>query len=293
MVTFRWRKVGEISQIYCFPVKSCGPIVLDEINCGRIGPHVDQLRDRVFMVVRRSGEFVTARTYPKMVLIMPSIQGDLLTLSAPGMEEIQINIRDLYTSDRTMKITIFRDEANCIDCGNDAAEWFSRYILGESEGFRFVFYPSSDPKPVVNKKSYRFKQAERGDSGALHDETSFMIMNQGSFDDLNTRIEQPVTPLQYRPNFVVKGPQAWDEDSWKWVKIGEETIFKNVQPCIRCVLTNINPVSGERHPNMEPLNTLKSFRSFEKLAANPWFGIHLGIRSDGKVKLGDDVYVGY
>jgi len=65
-----------------------------------------------------------------------------------------------------------------------------------------------------------------------------------------------------------------------------------VEPCIRCVLTNIDPVSGERHPKMEPLNTLKSYRAFENIAPGPWFGIHLGIRSNGKVKLGDDVYVG-
>lgn len=127
----------------------------------------------------------------------------------------------------------------------------------------------------------------------MHDETSFMLMNQASFDDLNSRLDTPVTPLQYRPNFVVKGPYAWAEDTWKWVKIGNETIYKNIQPCIRCILTNIDPVAGERHPNMEPLRTLKTFRTFEEIASNPWFGIHLGIRSNGKVKLGDDVYVGY
>lgn len=284
--------MGEISKIYCFPVKSCGPIILDEINCGLLGPNIGHMRDRVFMVVRPSGEYVTARTYPKMVLIMPKIEGDAMTLAAPGMQEIKINIGELYTSDRTIKITLFGNDASCIDCGDNVAQWFSKYILGENEGFRFVFYPSAEPKPVIRNKNYLFKQSDRMDSGALHDETSFMLMNQGSFDDLNMRIEQPVTPLQYRPNFVVEGPQAWEEDSWKWVKIGEETIFKNVQPCIRCVFTTIDPTTGVRHPKMEPLNTLKTFRTFEKIASNPWFGIHLGIRSNGKVKLGDDVYVG-
>lgn len=239
------------------------------------------------MVVRASGEFVTARTYPKMVLIMPEVVGNMLKLTAPGMNEIKVNISELYRSDNFMKITVHKDEANCIDCGDEAAEWFSKYILGEKEGFRLVFYPSSEPKPVVKDR-----KIQRKDTGALHDETSFMLMNQASFDDLNARLEKPVTPLQYRPNFVVKGPQAWGEDTWNWVKIGDETIFQNVQPCIRCILTNIDPESGERHPKMEPLTTLKSFRTFEEIAANPWFGIHLGIRSEGKVKLGDFVYVG-
>lgn len=279
--------MGEISQIFCFPIKSCGPVALDEINCGKLGPHFGELRDRVFMVVRRSGEFVTARTYPKMLLITPKVDGDLLTITAPEMDEIKITISKLYTSNNVMKITVHKDDADCIDCGDEAAQWFSKYILGENDGFRLVFYPSSDPKPVVKER-----QIERRDTGALHDETSYMLMNQASFDDLNARIEKKVIPLQYRPNFLVKGPQAWAEDGWKWVKIGNETIFRNVQPCIRCILTNIDPESGERNPKMEPLNTLKSFRTFEEIATNPWFGIHLGIRADGKVKLGDDVYVG-
>lgn len=283
----KWRKVGEISQIYCFPVKSCGPIVLDEIECGKLGSHYGEIRDRVFLVVRPSGEFVTARTYPKMVVIMPKIVGDVMTVTAPGMEEIKISIRQLYTSDNVIKVKVHKDEANCIDCGDEAAQWFSKYVLEESEGLRLVFYPSSDPKPVVINRTI-----DRKDTGALHDETSFMLMNQASFDDLNTRIESPVTPLQYRPNFVVTGPYAWAEDNWNWVKIGNETVFRNIQPCIRCILTNIDPVTGERHPDMEPLRTLKKFRTFEEIAPNPWFGIHLGIRSVGKVKRGDEVFVG-
>lgn len=279
--------MGEISKVYCFPIKSCGPVALDVIECGNLGPHVGELRDRVFVVVRRSGEFVSARTYPKMLLIMPKVVGDVMTVTAPGMEEIKVSISELYTSDRVTKIKVHKDDVDCIDCGDEAAQWFSKYILDESDGLRLVFYPSSEPKPVIKDRT-----TERKDTGALHDETSFMLMNEASFDDLNARIEKPVTPLQYRPNFVVKGPQAWGEDSWKWVKIGNETIFKNVQPCIRCILTNIDPATGERTPNMEPLNTLKKFRTFEEIASNPWFGIHLGLRSNGKVKLGDDVYVG-
>jgi len=149
---------------------------------------------------------------------------------------------------------------------------------------------NQNPKSTIKKNI--FEVADDKDTGSLHDETSFMLMNQGSFDDLNTRIESPVTPLQYRPNFVVKGPAAWEEDSWRWLKIGDQVTFKNVQPCMRCIFTNIDPATGERNPQMEPLKTLKGFRVNERLSTSPWFGIHLGIRSEGKVKVGDIVYVG-
>lgn len=288
---FRWRKVGEISDLWCFPIKSCGPIIMKEIDCGTLGAsNAGHLRDRVFMVARLNGEAVTARTYPKMVRIFPKIVDDCLTVSAPDMKDLVLSIEGLYKLQDKIKVSIWRDEANCIDCGDEAAQWFSKCILGKDEGFRFVFYPSNKPKPEIKNKNYLFEQADQIDTGALHDETSFMLMNQGSFDDLNKKIEKSVGALQYRPNFVVKGAAAWEEDSWKWVKIGK-TIFKNVQPCTRCILTNIDPSTGERNPQMEPLKTLKTFRNFEKIASSPVFGIHLGLRTAGKVRMGDQVYV--
>lgn len=290
-IIFRWRKIGEISDVWCYPVKSCGPVVLDEVGCGQIGPQLGHLRDRVFVVVRQDGETVTARTYPKMVLISPKIEGDVMRLSAPGMKDISVNITKLYSSTKTIKVKVWLDTAECIDCGDELAQWFTKFILGENVGFRLAFYPSSEPKPEVKDKNFLYDQADQKDSGALHDEASYLLMNQGSFDDLNTMIEQKVTPLQYRPNFVVKGPAAWDEDTWKWIKIGE-TIFKNVQPCTRCIFTNINPVNGERNPDMEPLKTLKTFRKFDHMSPSPIFGIHLGVRKIGKVRKGDQVYVG-
>lgn len=226
-----------------------------------------------------------------MVLISPKIENKILTVTAVGMPDLVIDIEKLHTLKETIEVTIWVDTAACIDCGDQAAKWFSKVILGEDQGFRFAFYPSNEPKPVINDKKYLFEQADKIDSGALHDETSFMLMNQGSFDDLNTRIEKPVDALQYRPNFLVKGAAPWDEDNWKWIKIGEQVLFRNVQPCIRCIFTNIDPTTGERNAKMEPLTTLRKFRVFKDVSNDPYFGIHLGIRQYGKVKVGDTIYV--
>lgn len=264
---------------------------MKEFECGNLGPRAGHMRDRVFMITHESGECVTARTYPKMVTIVPTIEGSLMTLAAPQMKNFQLDIEPLYSSSNMISVKIWNDVTVCVDCGDDAGRWFSQFILGKDEGLRLVFYPSSEPKPVINDKKYLFEQADQKDTGTLHDETSYMMMNQGSFDDLNTKIEKPVGALQYRPNFLVKGPAAWEEDNWKWVKIGNHTVFRKNQPCTRCVLTNIDPITGERNPKMEPLKTLKTFRLFENVSASPYFGIHLGVRKQGKVNLGDEVFV--
>jgi uncharacterized protein YcbX len=184
------------------------------------------------MIVDSSGGFVTGRKYPKLVQVMPSIEGDTMTLRAIGMPDVNISFKELLRK-KTSKATVWDEKVDVVDVGDDAARWLSRFILQEDVGLRLVYYPSLLPSRDVRKKNKIFDTAFRKDTGALHDATSFMLINEQSVDELNTRVENAVTPLQFRPNFVVKGPQAFDEDTWKYVKIGDEVIFQNVKPCTR------------------------------------------------------------
>lgn len=229
---FRWRKVGEVTDLLCFPIKSCGVIRLDEFECEQIGLQKGNIRDRTFMVVRTDGEFVTGRTYPKLVQVSPQIEGDEMILSAPGMIDLTVDFARLFTV-TPIKANVWGQTVDAVDCGEEAARWFSRYILQEDFGFRFVFYPSSLPTREVRPKNKIFDTTVQDDTGALHDATSFVLINENSINELNSRVNIPVTPSQFRPNIVIKGPSAFEEDDWKWVKIGDEVIFRNVKPCTR------------------------------------------------------------
>lgn len=224
--------MGEVTDLLCFPIKSCGWIRTNDFECSQIGLVSGKIRDRIFMVVRTDGEFITARAYPTLVQIMPTIKDDIMTLSAPGMINIDIDLQRLLTIPSN-KASVWSQEVDVIDAGEDAAQWFSRYILKDDFGLRLVFYHQNIPTRDVRPKNAIFKTAIPDDTGALHDATSFMLINEGSIADLNTKLKKPVTPLQFRPNIVVKGPHAFDEDSWKWIKIGNETVFRNVKPCTR------------------------------------------------------------
>ncbi|XP_058814088.1 mitochondrial amidoxime-reducing component 1-like [Topomyia yanbarensis] len=278
----QWRKVGEINEIFVYPVKSCAPIKVSRIACSDIGPQRNLLRDRIFMVSNLDGKWVTARQKPKMVLIQPSFDDgyERITLSAPGMDDISIGIKGLYDLESSQSV-VWGEPVPTVDCGDEVARWLSVYLLDKSDGYRLKFYPLD--------KTSRKKSDE--DTGALHDETSYMLFNTATVEDLNTRLDQKVTPLQFRPNFVVKGPPAYAEDSWRWVKIGN-TVFKYVKPCLRCVFTNIDPDKGVSNPEGQPLKTLKGYRRIPELGESPAFGIHLGLRKAGEVSLGDSVYYG-
>jgi uncharacterized protein YcbX len=191
------------------------------------------IRDRIFMIVRTStGEFITARAYPTLVQVMPVVKGEVMTLSAPGMINIEIDMKRLKTIPPN-KASVWSQEVDVIDAGEEVAQWLSRFILKDDFGLRLVYYHQTIPTRDVRPKNKNFETAIPDDTGALHDATSFMLINESSIADLNTRIKTPVTPLQFRPNIVVKGPQAFAEDSWKWVKIGDHTVFRNVKPCTR------------------------------------------------------------
>ncbi len=56
---------------------------------------------------------------------------------------------------------------------------------------------------------------------------------------------------QFRPNLVVSGASAREEDSWKVIRIGD-VVFDVVKPCSRCIFTTVSPERA-KHPAGEPL----------------------------------------
>lgn len=119
-----------------------------------------------------------------------------------------------------------------------------------------------------------------------------MMLNESSVVELNSRLDNPVTPMHFRPNFVIKGPPAFAEDDFDWVRIGLSTVFQAVKPCTRCIFTTIDPETGVKDPLEEPLKTLQTYRKFPGLGSSPVMGVHLGVISAGNVKVGDTVYIG-
>lgn len=58
----------------------------------------------------------------------------------------------------------------------------------------------------------------------------------------------------------------------------------------RCILTNIDPATGQRNPDHQPLKTLKKYRNIVP-NESPVMGIHIGLRNGGRVSIGDAIYI--
>ncbi|KAG7198382.1 hypothetical protein KM043_005773 [Ampulex compressa] len=292
----KWRKVGELSDLVTFPVKSLGPIRVTAMECTPLGLKSGWLRDRTLMVIDLDGQFVTARQMPRMVQVSPSITDSTLTLNAPGMLSVSVDLSRLRG--KGFRAAVWGQAVPAYDCGEEPARWLSRFLLQEDTGLRLVYYPLERAARDVRTKNKAFPLIVREDSGAYPDATSYTLLNEASVTELNNRLEEPVTAQNFRMNFVVKGATAYEEDTWDWIKIGD-VILRNVKPCTRCILVTVNPETGQKSPKAEPLKTLKSYRQIQDpelrryTGQSPVMGIHLGLRgSSGVVRLGDPVYVG-
>lgn len=306
----KWRRVGELSELTLFPVKSCAGISLQEAECTEYGVQTVsdgpmKLRDRFFIVYgEQTKEFKTARTYPKMVLINMSLDGtDAVKLSAPDMPEIRVKVPQASENNKRACFKFwFDDLVETVDCGDTAAQWLSKYMLNQDCGVRLGYHLTDTiPQRVAVKKLTQcYKTLRNSDLGAYSDICSFMLMTESSIYDLKKKTSSDVSiiPRQFRPNFLVQGSIPYEEDKWEWIKIGETAVFRNVKPCTRCVFTTLNPITAVMDPKREPLRTLKGYRQVTDPAmlkvegTSPAFGIYLGLYLTGTVRIGDGVFVG-
>jgi uncharacterized protein YcbX len=97
---------------------------------------------------------------------------------------------------------------------------------------------------------------------SLADGFAILIANQASLDDLNQRLQQkgasPIPMAQFRPNVVVTGAPAFDEDTWKVIAI-DGVLLHVVKGCPRCKQSCTDQSTGVVRD--EPLLTLAEYRA--------------------------------
>lgn len=168
-----------------------------------------------------------------MLLIQPKVEGNKLILSAPERSDFILDLDELRKKPAKAKVECWYSTVIGIDAGDQVADWLSEFIIGKPRECRLVYYPHTYPTKGISNLDRRWKAYRNEDAGSYHDKTSYMLINQGSIDYLNSQLDHVVEPLQFRPNLIIKGPEAYNEDNWKWVRIGENVVFRVLKPCTR------------------------------------------------------------
>jgi uncharacterized protein YcbX len=120
-------------------------------------------------------------------------------------------------------------------------------------------------------------------SGGNHDDADVLVINAASVAKLASEWGGDVDPRRFRPNVLVAGDEPFQEEAWvgRYMKIGEATL-KVVKPCIRCVLTTVEP---------ETLSVDPSFLKVIAQKHNASFGVYAKVVEPGAVRVGDDLAV--
>ncbi|GAA0489698.1 MULTISPECIES: YcbX family protein [Tatumella] len=232
--------------------------------------------DRMFMVTTTEGKFITARQYPEMVLFTPLVQPEGLFIQAPDNSQVLVRFDDFSPQVEPAEVW-GSNFASCI-APEVINQWLSRFFPHP------VQLRWTGIKPA--RRVRRFPEIPVG----FADGYPFLLINQSSFYDLQNRCPAGIRLEQFRPNLVVAGASAWDEDQWSVIRVGDIT-FDVAKPCSRCIFTTVSTERGVKHPSGEPMTTLKMFRLAADSSGDIDFGLNLIARNSGVIRCGDDVTV--
>ena len=266
----------QLSQISVYPIKSTASIELSSSWVDGLGLSFD----RRFVLSDDKGQFITARTEPTLCLIQANLTATGLILTAPNMPILVINTPEFTNSYQT--VIVWQDNIKARLGTSEHHQWFSHYLNRPCQLLHFD--PLSEREVPVN--------SNRTNQLAFADGYPLLLISQASLDDLNDRCPSTIAMSQFRPNLVVENCEAFAEDTWSHIRIGD-VMFELIKPCARCIFTTINPQSAEKHEQQEPLTSLKKYRQAADgdLKGEILFGQNLNPLNQGQIKLTDRVTI--
>src|SRR5690349_11990142 len=232
-----------LTDLHIYPVKSCRGIALQN---ARIAP-TGLTDDRHWMLVRPNGRFITQREYPRMALISTRVSDDALTLGAPYLPNLKVPRNG---AGETRPVTVWKFDGRGVDCGDAAAAWVSQYL---ETPLRLVRFDIDTPRVCSPEWT--------GDTRAITefaDGFPILVISRASLAELNSRLPKALPMERFRPNIVIDGVGAYDEDRIHELR-ADGIALRIVKPCARCAITTTDQQTGERDGE-EPLATLKKYR---------------------------------
>ena len=268
-----------ITGLFYYPIKGCKGWALDSATLSERGIAFD----RHFMITTPEGRFLTQREHPKMALIAPRLHNGTLSLSAPGAETLHLQHTDQGAG---KSVVVWGDSCEAVSQGDEAAEWLST-VLGlkaQLVAMHRDFRRRLDPAYTVRPS----------DHTGFADGYPMLLVSEASLESLNSRLietgSEPVPMNRFRPNIVVRGCEAFAEDSWGRFVVKNSTgdmAMNGVKPCGRCIVTTIDQENAIK-TGAEPIATLKKFRRSAD-GTKVLFGQNVIHASTGQISVGDEI----
>ncbi|WP_420081668.1 MOSC domain-containing protein [Streptomyces sp. JL4002] len=267
-----------VQALHVHPVKSVAGFAPDAVAVEPWGLS----GDRRWALIDTEGTVLTQRRHARLALAAARPAGaGRIAVTAPGMAELVVEEPEPGPLE---PVTLFGKKVDTVVAARSAADWFSAYL---GEPVRLVHLDDPAVRRPVDPD-----YALAGETVSLADGYPLLIATLASLDALNSLIAQgdhpeegPLPMDRFRPNVVVSGAEAWAEDGWRRVAIGD-AVFRGARECGRCVVTTTDQATAER--GKEPLKTLARHRRIGKSLA---FGRLLVPLRLGTLRVGDEVRV--
>lgn len=260
----------QITGLNIYPVKSCRGIAVTQARLTETGFE----HDREWLVITPEGRFLTQRERPQLAQIETALSDGQLVLRRPNGAELSLPLNLTGTE---LEVTIWRDKVAAFDAGDAAAAWLTEHL--------------GKPARLVRFDKRRKRLSNMQWTGGVEAPTQFadgypwLLISQGSLEELNGRLPTPLPMNRFRPNIVVNGLAPFGEDSVDEFIAGEVRL-KVVKPCDRCIITTTDQITGER-TGEEPLKALREFR-FDRNLRGVLFGQNMILTAG----LGQELKVG-
>jgi uncharacterized protein YcbX len=257
-----------LSELHLYPIKSCAGIALQEATLTREGLMSEQVYDREWMVVGPDGACLTQREHPRMALITPRLKANTLELRAPGMLrlELELGLPDPDLAP-TLTVQVWDDTVLAYDCDDTTAAWFTAAV---GTPCRLARFHAKAQRPVSEKWTQGVSATT-----LFSDGYPVLVAGAASLDDLNQRLlaagRDAIPMNRFRPNVVIAGIEAFEEDYVETFQLGEAQL-KPVKPCARCPMPSVDQATGEFGP--DPLDILQSYRAKAELDGAICFGMN-------------------
>ena len=253
-----------LGALFLHPLKSCAGSAVKSSLLVETGLDLD----RAWMVVDPQGEMLTQRELPRMALIQATLRTSDVMLRAPGMLALHLQLDTVETPTR---VRVWDDVVKAYDMGELAATWFSNFLGRPLRLARF--------DPEEKRLSDPAWAGDINAENAFADGFPLLLANSASLADLNARLAArgaaPVTMQRFRPNLVLDGLPAYEEDHLREIDISTDegvVTLRLVKPCVRCSIPNVDPVSAET--GSEPGATLAGYRADARMKGGITFGMN-------------------
>ncbi|WP_150538631.1 MOSC domain-containing protein [Actinobacillus vicugnae] len=259
----------KVTQLNLYPIKSTQAYRVEQAFVEPKGLSFD----REFMITETDGTFMTARKDAELynLAVFPFATG-IMICHTSGQKCVVLyqDFQRLQTSE------VWGTHFNSWVAKTEVNQWLSE-ILGRAVQLRWLGVNSQ--REVVDSANHPLSFA---------DSNPVSLMTEKSLEQVQQWSPVSISMARFRPNIVVDGHYAFEEEQWEQVQIGE-VLFSKSALCTRCVMITRDLNTLELDPNLEPFRTLKQKHTNEK--GKPVFGIHLVPQNSGIIRVGDQVLI--